>query len=150
MQVDYGKQIYSISYNCRTIEHKITKAIILKQLSHKPFTLQWRLNGCDGISNHQPHDCLLNRQFMRWSKKPSKFRVTGLCARNSPVTGEFPAQRASNAENVAIRWRHHEILSLLWRFSHYPYDIKLLRRHWSNNAVSSMAGNQAIKLWIYE
>ena len=29
-------------------------------------------------------------------------RVTGLCAGNSPVTGEFPAQRASNAENVSI------------------------------------------------
>ena len=26
---------------------------------------------------------------------------------NSPVTGEFPAQRASNAENVDIWWRHH-------------------------------------------
>ena len=24
-------------------------------------------------------------------------------------TGEFPAQRASNAENVSIWWRHHEI-----------------------------------------
>ena len=24
------------------------------------------------------------------------------------VTGEFPAQRASNAENVSIWWRHHE------------------------------------------
>ena len=23
------------------------------------------------------------------------------------VTGEFPAQRASNAENVSIWWRHH-------------------------------------------
>ena len=27
--------------------------------------------------------------------------VTGLCAGNSPVTGEFPAQTASNTENVA-------------------------------------------------
>ena len=26
-----------------------------------------------------------------------------------PVTGEFPAQRASNAENVSIWWRHHVI-----------------------------------------
>ena len=25
----------------------------------------------------------------------------------SPVTGEFPAQMASNAENVSIWWRHH-------------------------------------------
>ena len=36
------------------------------------------------------------------------FRATGLCARNSPVTGELPAQRASNAENVSIWWRHHD------------------------------------------
>ena len=41
-------------------------------------------------------------------KNPSKLRVTGLCAGNSPVTGEFPAQMASNAENVSIWWRHHD------------------------------------------
>ena len=37
---------------------------------------------------------------MRRSKKTSKFRVTGLCEGNSPVTDEFPAQRASYAENI--------------------------------------------------
>ena len=42
----------------------------------------------------------------------SKLRVTGLCEGNSPVTGEFSAQRASNAENVSIWWRHHEIRDL--------------------------------------
>ena len=42
-------------------------------------------------------------------KKTSKLRVTGLCAWNSPVTGEFPAQMASNAENVSISWRHHGV-----------------------------------------
>ena len=40
-------------------------------------------------------------------KKISTLRVTGLCAGNSPETGEFPAQMASNAENVSIWWRHH-------------------------------------------
>ena len=30
----------------------------------------------------------------------------------SPVTGEFPAQRASNAENFSIWWRHHEEITL--------------------------------------
>ena len=69
--------------------------------------LQWRHNQRDGDSNHQPHDCLLNHSFRRKSKKISKLRVTGLCEGNSPVTGEFPAQRASNAENVSIWWRHH-------------------------------------------
>ena len=38
-----------------------------------------------------------NRLFRRRSKKTSKLRVTGLYSGNSPVTGEFPAQRASNA-----------------------------------------------------
>ena len=40
-------------------------------------------------------------------KKKSKLHVTGLCVGNSPVTGEFPAQMASNAENVSTWWRHH-------------------------------------------
>ena len=80
---------------------------------HVTNPLQWRHNGCDGHSNHQPHDCLLNRSFRRRSKKISKFRVTGLRAGSSPVTGEFPAQRASNAENVSIWRRHHAPCNLL-------------------------------------
>ena len=56
-------------------------------------TWHWRHNGRDSISNHQPHDCLLNRLFGRRSKKTSKLRVTGLCVGNSPGTGEFPAQK---------------------------------------------------------
>ena len=63
----------------------------------------------DGVSNHQPSDCLLNRLFRRSSKKTSKLRVTGLCAGNSPVTGEFPTQRASGMGNVSIWWRHHAV-----------------------------------------
>ena len=66
--------------------------------------LQWRHNGHDGVSNHQPY--LFDRLFRRRSKKTSKLCVTGLCEGNSPVTGEFPAQRAGDAENVSIWWRH--------------------------------------------
>ena len=84
------------------------------------FTLRWRHNERDSVSNHQPHDCLLNRLFTRRSKKTSKLRTIGLCAGNSPETGEFPAQRASNAENVSIWWRHHE-----------------LNRHWARAVKSS-------------
>ena len=67
--------------------------------------LHWRHNGRNSVSNHQPHDCLLNRLFRRSSKKTSQLHVTGLCVGNSPGTGEFPAQMASNAENVSIWWR---------------------------------------------
>ena len=69
-------------------------------------SLQWRHNRRDGVSNRQPHHCLLNHLFRRRSKKTSKPRVTGLCTGNSPVTGEFPTQKASHAENVSIWWRH--------------------------------------------
>ena len=55
--------------------------------------LQWSHNERNGVSNHQPHDCLLKRLFRRRSKKISKLRVTGLCAGNSPVS---------------IWWRHHD------------------------------------------
>ena len=63
-------------------------------------TLQWRHNGRDGVSNHQPHDRLLNRLYRRRSKKISNIRVTDLCVGN-------PAQMASDAENVSIWWCHH-------------------------------------------
>ena len=69
--------------------------------------LQWRHDERDGVSNQQPHDCLFNRLFRRRWKKTWKLRVTGLCEGNSSVTGEFPSQRARNAENVPIWWRHH-------------------------------------------
>ena len=77
--------------------------------------LQWRHNERDGISIHQPHDCLLNRLFRHKSKKTSKLHVTGLCAGNSPGTGEFPTQMASYTENVSIWWRHHGIYASVAR-----------------------------------
>ena len=41
--------------------------------------LHWRHNERDGVSNHQPHDFLLNRLFRRRSNETSKLRATGLC-----------------------------------------------------------------------
>ena len=94
------------------------------------YTLQWRHNGRDSVSNHQPHDCSLNRLFRRRSKKTSKLRLTDLCTGNSPGTGEFPAQKGSYAENVSIWWRHHDILTLIispetiWLLS-YAFALRL-------------------------
>ena len=48
-------------------------------------SLQWRHNECNGISNHQPHDCLLNSLFRHRSKKSSKLRITVLCDGNWSV-----------------------------------------------------------------
>ena len=54
-----------------------------------PWSLRWRHNGHDSVTNHQPHHCLLNRLLGCRSKKTSKLRVNGLCAGNSPVRGQW-------------------------------------------------------------
>ena len=64
--------------------------------------LRWRHNGHVGVSNHQPHHCLLNDLVGRRLKKTSKLCVTGLCVGNSLLTGEFPAQMASNAKRLSF------------------------------------------------
>ena len=64
--------------------------------SFKAQSLQWRHDGIDGVSNHKPHDCLLNRLFRRGSQKTSKLCVTGLCDGNSPATNH----------DDAIQWKH--------------------------------------------
>ena len=70
-------------------------------------SLQWRHDERDGVSNHQPRDCLLNHLFKAQIKENIKLHVTGLCEWNSTVAGKFSAQRASNVENISIWWRHH-------------------------------------------
>ena len=99
--------------------------------------LRWRHNDHAGVSNHQPHGCLLNRLFRRKSKKTSKLRVTGLCAGNSPGTGEFPAQMASYAENVSIWWRHHgsgrlcsNIISVIFKILWICLVVNATIHHW--------------------
>ena len=63
----------------------------------------------DGVSNNQPHHCLFNRLFWLKSKETPKPALPVLCEGNTPVTGGFPSQRASNAETVSTAWRHHPL-----------------------------------------
>ena len=93
-------------------------------------SLQLRHNKRDGVSNHRRIHCLLNCWFRRRSKKARKLRVTGLCAGNSPVTGEFPTQRASNVEKVSIWWRHHvETAPSFWHQCSSPHICTGLHTH---------------------
>ena len=103
-------------------------------------SLQWRHNGHSSVSNHQYYDCLHNRLFRRRSKQTSKLRVTGLCVGNSLGTGEFPAQMASNADNVSI-WYHHvtKVIGHTW-VSHFRrplsnkmYNFRIVITSWPCN-----------------
>ena len=88
--------------------------------------------------------------FRRRSNKASKLRVTGLCEGNSPVIGEFRAQMTSNAENVPIRWRHHDYVfrsiypqSLMrWRdLRDGEASVDVLARHLRKCRYHDVAGN---------
>ena len=75
-----------------------------------PDALHWRHDERDdfsksGVSIVCPTFCWGADQI-----KTPKLHVTGLCEGNPPVTGGFPLQNASNAENVSIWWRHHALL----------------------------------------
>ena len=124
----WSTQKYSFSFQYRTcpvqwninhhksidlVKHIPRKIGLYK--SHMTLALQWRHNEPAGVSNHQPHDCLLTRLFRHRSKKISKLRVTGLCEGNSPVAGEFPAQRVSNAEK-------------------FPFDDVIMSTSWLSDA----------------
>ena len=65
-------------------------------------TLQCRHNERDGVLYHQPHHCLFKRLFKAHIKENIKIPRHRLCERNSPVTGEFPAQTNSNAGYVSV------------------------------------------------
>ena len=85
-----------------------TRGSRYQQHTHTIMTnpLQWRHNERDSVSNKRRLHCLLNCWLFRpRSKKTSK--PASLAFVNSPVTGEFPAQKGSDAENASIWWRHH-------------------------------------------
>ena len=68
------------------------------ELGHNStWTLQWRHNGRDAVSNHQPHHCLLNRLSRHRSKKTSKLRATAFVRgiHRSPVNSphKWPVTR---------------------------------------------------------
>ena len=43
--------------------------LALRALVFTEYPLQWRQNGCDGVSNHQPHHCGLNHLFSAYQRK---------------------------------------------------------------------------------
>ena len=89
------------------------------------FSWHWCHIERDCVSNHRRLVCLRNHLFRHRSNKTLKFRVTGLSEGNPPITGGFPSQKASNAENGSIWWCYHA--AMLFR-TH--------RWHWKNGIIA--------------
>ena len=102
----YWRMVKPYRYRCFIVVLFI-KSLAPGRCSGNFQSLRWRHNEHDGVSNHQPIDCLLNCLFRRKSTKhqssASLAFVRGI--HRSPVT-----QRASNAEIVSIWWCHHDII----------------------------------------
>ena len=89
-------------------------------------TLHLHHNEHDGVSNHQPHHCLLNRFFRLRSKKTSKLRVTGLCAGNSPH--KWPVTRKMFPfDDVIMKW---SLPGLVGKFFSWPDNTHFCLLTW--------------------
>ena len=73
-------------------------------------------------------------------RQHQKFRVTGLCARNSPMTGKFSA---SNAENVLIWWRHHVEATTSSKKSTIEFNTDMAQ-YWGVTRANSVTANNHI------
>ena len=105
-------------------------------------SLHWRRNDHYGVSNNQPHGCLLNRLFRRRSKKTSKLRVTGLCVGNSPglvnsphrgpvMRKMFPFDDVIMSKHfLSLKlWHFHNISNVNFTTEIYIYMIPKLDHH---------------------
>ena len=70
-------------------------------------SLVWRHNDQDGVSNNRRLDDLPNRFSSIDQRKRQSSASLAFVRGIHPVTGEFLSQRASNAGNVSVWWRHH-------------------------------------------
>ena len=115
--------IYIISYKCAhgfvvACFHVVILWVSSDGVIHLTISLQWRQNGHESVSDHQPRGCLLNRysgtdQRKHQSSASLAFvRVIHLSPVNSPHKG--PVTR----KNISISWRHRDVVIsrfLWWR-----------------------------------
>ena len=85
--------------------------------------MQWRHNEHDGVSNYEPQDCCPTIYSGVDQRKHQSSASLALVKGNSPETGEFPAQMASNAEKVSIWWRNRVCFMFCWFVSAHNWLI---------------------------
>ena len=99
---------------------------------------QWRHNGHDGVSNHQPHHYSLNRSVRHRSKNTSKLHGTDLC-----VTGEFPHKRPVMQKMFSLFWwRHHATFKMA--------DLSRSRCISSANIITPHNGDVTWTSWRFQ
>ena len=125
-------------------------------------SLQWRHNECDGISNHQPHNCLLNHLFRRRSKKASKLRVLAFvrgihrCLVNSPHKGPvtrkvFPFDDVIMSKLIKLTTKKASKLCITQKPATLNITVPLCRKSTAPSGFPAQRADNvksfAIRLW---
>ena len=111
---------------------RLTSSIVGQRDLRAYYPLQWRHNGYDDVSNHQPPGCLLNRLFRRGSKKTSKLRVTGLCA----GIHQWPVNSPHKWPVTRKMFPFDDVIKRVWLF---VYIHRCLQYPWKNFSCLSGA-----------
>ena len=93
-----------LQYIC-SLRKKCSKSQIT---SNAKRTLQWRHNESDGVSNHQPHYCLLKRLFQAQIEESIK------TPRHWPLCGEFTGDRWIPCTNGQLRGKCFHLMTSSW------------------------------------
>ena len=73
---------------------------------HLQFSVQWHHNEQDGVSNHQPHGCLLNR-FSGADQRTHQSSASLAFVRGIHRDRWIPRTKGQLRGNVSIWWHHH-------------------------------------------
>ena len=118
--------------------------------------LRWRHNERDGVLIHQTHRVFTQAFIRAQIKENIKAQRHWLCEENSPVTSEFPTQRASNAENASIWWRHQGYIyntnsncatNLWYWYLHTLSVVKFTRHVFAVEGIRTGKNNHLLRIW---
>ena len=103
--INYNYVSASVALSMR----KLLWCELIKFLSHCSFVTQWyygdvTMNAMAYQTTGVIAQSFVQAQIKDGSKTPRHWPMWG----NPPMTGGFPSQRASNAENFSVWWRHHD------------------------------------------
>ena len=87
-------------------------------------SLHWRHNEPDGVSNHQPNDCLFNRLFRRRSDRQN---ITA--PRHWPLCGEFTGDRWIPRTLWPVTWKMFPLDDVIMFFPE-SWKITPIARPW--------------------
>ena len=130
-----------VHHICMEIENnnRIQRRWNNKRTAGNQLPLQWRHSECDGVSNHQRLDGLLNHLFRRGSKKTPKLRVTGICEGNSPMTVTSPTKgqwRGKCFHLMTSSWLNGKLQTHLILLNIFAIICLLIVAHFPHTIIS--------------